>query len=176
MSTSPPKPSKISLFKASAEAEAKKAFYLTLYLASWFCALAFLALTTMHKDPIPLEVFGFAFIKAGICAKFMLIGQAIYPIVINKSKGIFNVLFKKSITYLVIVIALSFVEAGVEGLFHGESFISSLNNFGHGYPLHILALSIVYWLIIWPYLIFIGLKKALGASETSEILFGRPSK
>jgi hypothetical protein len=176
MTIKQPQISRLTNLKGNVEAEAKKAFFLTLYLASWFCALVFLAATTMFKDPIPFELFGFAFIKAAICAKFMLIGQAIYPMVIDKANGILKMLLKKSLTYLAIVIALSFIEAGVEGWFHGKDFFASLSNFGHGHSLHIAALSIVYWLIIWPYLIFISLKMALGPAQTSQIFFGTPIK
>ena len=51
--------------------EAKKAFALTLYLGTWFCAIAFFAATALEERPIPLSIFGFAILKAGIAAKFM---------------------------------------------------------------------------------------------------------
>ncbi|QWD60956.1 hypothetical protein [Polynucleobacter sp. MWH-UH35A] len=152
--------------------EAKKAFALTLYFGAWFCAITFMAATALEERPIPLSIFGFALIKAGISAKFMLIAQAAYPIKVNKEHGIVNSLVFESIIYIIVVIALNFLEAGVDGLMHGKTFIASMGAFGHGDPLRILAMSILYWLIVWPYLIFMGVNQALGNTATLEILFG----
>jgi hypothetical protein len=44
--------------------------------------------------------------------------------------------------------------------------------FGSGDPLRVLAMSIVYWLIVWPYLIFVGFNKVVGNTETLAVLFG----
>ena len=152
--------------------EFKEALALTLYFGTWFCAIAFLAATALEERPIPLSIFGFALIKAGISAKFMLIAQAAYPIKVSKDHGIVKSLFNKSLVYIIIVLALNYLEAGVHGLINGKEFITSMGAFGHGEPLRILALSIIYWLIVWPYLIFVGVNQALGNSATLAILFG----
>ena len=152
--------------------EAKKAFALTLYLGTWFCAITFFAATALEERPIPLSIFGFAIIKAGIAAKFMLIAQAAYPIKVNKEHGIVNSLIFESIVYLAFVLALNFLEAGVDGLFHGKEFITSMAAFGNGEPIRIIAMGILYWLIVWPYLIFMGVNQAIGNTATLAILFG----
>ena len=164
-------PNHLSL-KDKLKDEAKKAFALTLYFGAWFCAIAFVAATALEERPIPLSIFGFALIKAGISAKFMLIAQAAYPIKINKEHGIVNSLLFESFVYLIFVLALNFLEAGVDGLFHGKAFIASMAAFGNGEPLRIFAMSILYWLIVWPYLIFIGVNQAIGNTATLAILFG----
>ena len=158
--------------KEKLKEEAKKAFALTLYFGAWFCAITFFAATALEERPIPLSIFGFALIKAGISAKFMLIAQAAYPMKVNKDHGIVNTLLFESIVYLLFVIALNFLEAGVDGLIHGKAFISSMTAFGNGEPLRIFAMSILYWLIVWPYLIFMGVNQALGNTATLAILFG----
>jgi len=38
--------------------------------------------------------------------------------------------------------------------------------------LRVFAMAIIYWLIIWPYLIYSGVTLILGDKETLEILFG----
>lgn len=159
-------------WKEKLKDEAKKAFGLTLYFGAWFCAITFVAATALEERPIPLSIFGFALIKAGISAKFMLIAQAAYPIKINKEHGIVNSLLFESIVYLLFVLALNFIEAGIDGLIHGKEFISSMRAFGNGEPLRIFAMSILYWLIVWPYLIFMGVNQALGNTATLAILFG----
>ena len=103
-----------STFKEKLIEEAKKALALTLYLGTWFCALAFLAATLLDERPIPLSMFGFALIKAGITAKFLLIGQAVYPIKVDKAHGIVKSLFVESLIYIVIVLGLNYLEAGID--------------------------------------------------------------
>jgi hypothetical protein len=152
--------------------EFQKAIRLTLYLGTWFCAITFLAETALRERPIHLTIFGLAMIKAGICAKFMLLGQAAYPITVNKKYGIVPSLFTESLVYSAIVLIFSYLESGVDGLIHGRNFVESLASFGHADPLYVLALSIVYWLIIWPYLLFSGMKLALGNATVAEIMFG----
>ena len=158
--------------KVRIENEAKKALLLTLYLGVWFCAITFLALTALEGRPIHATIFGLAMVKAGICAKFMLIGQAAYPLTISKKHGIIPSLLANSFIYSIIVLLLSYLESGVDGLIHGRHFIDSILSFGHSDPIYILSLSIIYWLIIWPYLLFVGIKMALGDDTTIELLFG----
>lgn len=158
--------------KKKIEEEAKKAFALSIYFGVWFCAIAFLAATSLEERPIPLSIFAFALIKAAISAKFMLIAQAAYPIKIDKVHGIVKSLLHESIVYIIVVIGLNYVEAGVHGLINGKEFISSMAAFGNADPLRVLAMAIVYWLIVWPYLIYTGAMLALGNTKTIEILFG----
>jgi hypothetical protein len=172
MNTSPNHPDQSPSIAHRLEGEAKKAFVLTLYLGAWFCAITFLAVTTLRERPIPLSIFGLALIKAGICAKFMLIGRAAFPIGIDKLRGIIPSLLAQSVVYSIIVLILSYLESGVDGLIHGRNFMASLLGFGHSDPLYILALAILYWLIITPYLLFVTMKMALGDPTLHQILFG----
>jgi len=158
--------------KIKLEGEMRKAIALSIYFGTWFCAITFMAATALEERPIPLAIFGFALIKAGLSAKFMLIAQAAYPIKIDKANGIVGSLFIESIVYIIVIIALNYIEAGVDGLIHGKEFITSMASFGSGDPLRVLAMSIVYWLIIWPYLIFVGFNKVVGNTETLAVLFG----
>jgi hypothetical protein len=64
------------------------------------------------------------------------------------------------------------LEEGIRGLINGKEFISSMAAVGSGDPLRVLAISIVYWLIVWPYLIFVGFKIVIGNTETLTVLFG----
>jgi hypothetical protein len=161
--------------KEKAKEEFIKAFKLTLYFGAWFCALAFLGATTLDERPIPLSIFGFALFKAAICAKFMLLAQAVFPIKVNKKHGIVGSLFLESLVYLLVVLGLNYIEAGVHGLIHGKEFFISMTAFGQSNPLHVVAMSIVYWLIVWPYLLLVGMNLMLGSNATLKILFGDQS-
>lgn len=161
-----------STFKEKLVDEAKKAFVLTLYLGTWFCTLAFLAATLLDERPIPLSIFGFALIKAGITAKFLLIGQAIYPITVDKTHGIVRSLLVESLIYIAIVLGLNYLEAGIDGVLHGKNFLVSMTAFGQADPLKIVAFSFVYWLIIWPYLMLAGMQLLLGKEHIWSLFFG----
>jgi hypothetical protein len=102
-------------FKEKAKDEFIKAFKLTLYFGAWFCALAFLGATSLDERPIPLSIFGFALFKAAICAKFMLLAQAVFPIKVDKKHGIVGSLLLESLVYLLVVLGLNYLEAGVHG-------------------------------------------------------------
>ncbi len=162
--------------KEKVKKEITKVFQLTAYFGIWFCALAFLGATTLDERPLPLSIFGIALIKAALCAKFMIVGEALFPIKVNKSHGIVYSLILESLFYLLIVLGFNYIEAGIHGVIHGKNFISSMAEFGSSNPLHVFAMSIVYWLIVWPYLLLIGFKLSIGSTATLKILFGEKSQ
>ena len=164
--------SKPHTFIHKAEEEAKQAFFLSVYFASWFCALTFLVATSLNERPIPLSIFVFSLIKAALCSKFMLIGQAIVPIKVNENYGIIKSMFIESLIYLMIVLSLNYLEAGIHGLIKGKGFIDSMVGFDQSNPLKVVAMCIVYWLIVWPYLIFTGMKLIMGRDKMMNLFFG----
>jgi hypothetical protein len=149
-----------------------QASLLALYFAAWFCAIAFFTFALLREEAIQITPFGLAIIKAGLCAKFMMIGKALFPLRVDANRGLIKSIFWRSSVYLLIVIALSFLESGIDGLIHGKAFIESIASFGHGDPVYIAAISIMYWLIIWPYLIVLGLNQSMGNQAVNAILFG----
>jgi hypothetical protein len=153
-----------------------QASLLALYFAAWFCAIAFFSFALLREAAIPITPFGLAIIKAGLCAKFMMIGKAIFPLKVDANRGLIKSIFWHSLVYLGIVLTLSFAEAGIEGLFHGKTFLESLSSFGHGDPIYIASLSIMYWLILWPYLIVLGLNQSIGNTAVRTVLFGSKAR
>ena len=149
-----------------------QAALLTLYFATWFCAIAFFSFALLREAAIPITPFGLAIIKAALCAKFMMISKAIFPLRVDTNRGLIKSIVWHSIAYLGIVLALSFAEAGIDGLLHSKSFLESISSFGHGDPIYIAALALMYWLILWPYLIFLGLRQSIGDQAVAAILFG----
>ena len=153
-----------------------QASLLALYFAAWFCAIAFFTFAVLREEAVPITPFGLAIIKAGLCAKFMMIGKAIFPLKVDANRGLIKSIFWHSIVYLLIVIALSFLESGIDGLLHGKSFLESIASFGRGDPIYITSIAIMYWLIIWPYLILLGLQQSMGDEAVHTILFGSQTK
>lgn len=153
-----------------------EASLLALYFAAWFCAIAFFTFAVLREAAIPITPFGLALIKAGLCAKFIMIGKALYPLKLDANRGLIKSIFWHSVVYLIIVIALSYLESGIDGLLHGKSFLESLASFGRGDPIYITSIAIMYWLILWPYLILLGLQQSMGDEAVHTILFGSQTK
>ena len=158
--------------KNSAINETIKFTVLFLYLSIWFSALVFLSNAILRANELPVLTLSFALVKAALCAKFMLLGQSLFPMALGKGRPIFWILMRHSIVYLAVALVLSFFEAGLEGLFHHKPFFESLLNFEEGDPYRLAATSFIYWLILLPYLVFVGIREELGYSELSRILFG----
>lgn len=137
--------------------EVRNVFHLTLYFGVWFSALNLLIHETQDRAGLPLEAWGFAWIKAAICAKFLIIGQLMVPMPKVSKNHLWSPILPRSVVYLVIVLVLTYIEEGVRGALHGQSFFHAMSELGGGDPLHIFALAWVYWLILVPYLVIGGL-------------------
>jgi len=151
--------------------EIKKMLILFIYFSIWFCALAFLSFSVERLQGFPYMHISLALVKALLCAKFMLMGQMLYPIESRRDKPLIGQILSRSLVYLGVVILLSALESGIEGWVHHRGFISSLANFGNGDPIHILALSLIYWLIVLPYLTFMSLQSVIGSPEMKKIFW-----
>lgn len=139
--------------RARFDEEMVTVFRLTLYFGIWFSALNLLIHETQGRTGLPLEAWGFAWIKAALCAKFLLIGQLLIPMPDATKSRLWAVILPRSVMYLLIVIALNLLEEGLRGMMHGHPFAQSLSEYAGGNPLHFLALAWVYWLILLPYLV-----------------------
>lgn len=149
-----------------------KTFILTVYLASWFCALVFLSNSILEIDGVPYIGFGMAIIKAAVVAKFMVMGLEMFPLPLEKSSSLIFGILRRSIVYVIVVIALSYLFAGIEGYFHHKEFLESLYSFAGGSLRKLSALAIMYWLIVLPYLAFKGFEEVIGEDQMRAYLHG----
>ncbi|MGV0998251.1 MAG: hypothetical protein ACOYBQ_02845 [Fluviibacter sp.] len=134
--------------------EAHNALRLTIYFGVWFSAIGLLTHEILRQEGLPFGHWGLAWIKAALCAKFMLIGQAMFPMPTGPTMKPFRAILPRSFVYLAVVFALSVLENGLDGLLHGRSFVASIMNFADGDPLYAFAMAWVYWMILMPYLLF----------------------
>ncbi len=139
--------------KMRLKSEALTVLHLTLYFGIWFSALNLLIHETLGRTGLPLESWGFAWIKAALCAKFILIGQMVFPMPKVGREGLLRAVLPRSLIYLLVVVLLNVVEEGVRGMLHGHTFAQAMADYANGNPLHFLALAWVYWLILLPYLL-----------------------
>jgi len=142
--------------------EAKKALQLTLYFWLWFSALGLLTHEILRQHGLPLGTWGLAIVKAAICAKFVLIGQAIYPMRHTHGKDLWGIVLPRSFVYLLVVLSLSVLEAGLESAWHGHGFLEGMSHFANGDPVYAFAIAWVYWLILVPYLLMGSMDRLRG--------------
>lgn len=140
--------------------EVRNVFHLTLYFGVWFSAMVFLRYEVQARTGWPLEGWGFAWIKAAICAKFLLVGQLLMPMPALCKTRLWSTILPRSLIYMLVVLALSVVEEGVRGLLHGQAFVQAMGEFAGENPLLVLAMAWVYWLILVPYLVIQALLAA----------------
>ena len=141
---------------AHLKVEAKHFIWLAQYFGIWFSAITFLVHETLGRTGVPWDTLGLVWIKALLCAKFVLLGQWLLPMKPLTPSRFWSVLLPRSLAYLCVVILLSILEEGLKGLIHGESFVASMGHFAGGNPYHALALALVYWLILMSYLVLAG--------------------
>lgn len=147
--------------------EVRSAALLTLYFGVWFSALNLLVHETQGRSGLPFEAWGFAWVKAALCAKFLLIGQMLVPMPKASKDDLWLSVLPRSLVYLLVVIVLNVLEEGVRGMLHGGSFTESMAGYAGGNPLHFVALAWVYWLILVPYLLLSQLLISATSTETA---------
>ena len=159
-------------FLQSLEVGIKRGLILQIYLAVWFCALVFLSDAILQEDGVPYIGFGFAILKASALSRFMMIGQKLFPLPFVAGSSVLWLVFRRSLIDTSFVLFLSYVFYGIEGVIHHKGFIETLQNFCGGNWEHVAALTLCYWLIILPYLVYCGLKSAMGAQRLYAYLMG----
>ncbi len=143
----------------------KKTFFLTLYLVVWFCALNFYSVAVLHAGALPHVNYIYAIFSAGILAKFMIFEQQIAPLVHREGSSLYWLIIRRTTIDTMVALFLRYVFVGIEGVFNGQGFIESMSSLGGNDFMHILAIWILFWLIIMPYMVYRCLCLALGPKK-----------
>jgi len=143
------------------------------YLYICFTALAYLKSAILQAHGIAFLPFGFAAVKALICAKFVLLGRAFgLGERFHKHPLIWRTLYK-SFTFLLLLLALNFLEEIVVGLLHGRGVAASVAEVGGGTLHQLIATSLIGFLILVPFFAFRTLGELVGERNLVIVFFGR---
>jgi len=146
------------------------------YLFVCFGTLLFYKAAILHDDGIEFAPFGIAIVKALVVGKFVLV---LHALKIGERKGGLGVLFadilKKSILFLIFLIALTVVEEIIVGFLHGKSAGEAIGEIGGGTLQQALATSMLMLLILIPYFTFRVVAVRLGEGVLWKLLTERPS-
>jgi len=141
------------------------------YLYICFTALLFLKASILKAEGIPFAPFGFAAMKALICAKFVSVGYALHVGERFKDLPLIWPTLYRSIALLVLLVVLNVIEDMIAGLIHNKRIADSLAEMGGGTPSQMLATVLVMFLILIPFCAFRVLGEAVGERNLVRVFF-----
>jgi hypothetical protein len=164
--------STLSLAKRATN-ELKEFAVVALYLWVCFTAVLYLKASILQAEGIEFAPFGFATIKALICAKFVSVGHMLRAGERFQSLPLIWPTLYKSLVFLVLLLALNALEQIAEGQIHHRTIADSLAEFGGGTLDQLIATSIIGLLILIPFFAFRTLGEVVGADNLFRIFFTR---
>lgn len=168
-------PSRATLHKRAAE-EFKEFLVIAAYLYVCFTTLAYLKFAILQAHGIAFAPFGFAAIKALICAKFMSVGHALHLGERYKTRALIWPTLYRSAVFMLLLFVLSVAEEVLVGLIHHRSLSESVAQIGGGTLDQLIATSIVVLLILIPFFAFRTLGEIVGEDNLVRVfLHSRPS-
>jgi hypothetical protein len=146
---------------------------ISLYLYVCFGTILLYKESVLEAHGLSYAPYGLAAAKALILGKFMLIAQALHIGERYKHKPLIYMVLYKSVIFLIVLVALSFVEEIVVGAIHGRAVIQTISEIAGGRWLEIAMTCALLWLILLPYFAFQQINQVLGRGEFRQMLFGK---
>jgi hypothetical protein len=163
-------PSKSAL-RERAKSEFKELFYITAYLFVAFSALSFYKSAILEAQGVHWMPWGFAFIKAFVSAKFIMIGRALHVGERHRSKPLIWQTLHKSIAFLILVAGLTVIEEAIVGFIHGRTFWASMAEVGGGTTEQMIATAVILLLVFLPFFAFGALAEVMGNKALFRTFF-----
>lgn len=145
---------------------------LTVYLGIFFSAISYLRFAILQHAGVLDTEFWMNAVKAAVCAKFMMISKAFYPLKVHPARPLVWHILGRSIAYVVMVTLLIGVEEAVMARIHGKHFIEGITGLAPGSLNMFFALVLLYWLMIIPYVTYTAIAQALGENCLHRLVFG----
>jgi hypothetical protein len=144
--------------------ELKEFLIIAAYLYVCFTALAYLKAAILQTHGIAFAPFGFAAVKALICAKFMSVGPLIWPTLY------------RSLVFVALLLVLNALEEVITGIMQHRTLLDSISSVGGGTLDQLIATSFVVPLILIPFFAFQTLDEGVGEDNLVRVFFhGRAS-
>ncbi len=165
-------PSTVSIRKRAID-ELKEFSVIATYLYVCFTAILYMKASILKAHGIEFAPFGFAAVKALICAKFVSVGHIFRLGERFKSLPLIWPTLYKSLVFLILLLVLNALEEIVTGLIHHRAVADSLAEFGGGTRDELIATSIVGLLVLIPFFAFRALGEVVGERNLLTV-FIRP--
>jgi hypothetical protein len=144
---------------------------IAIYLWICFTALAYLKFAILQAHGIAFAPFGFAAVKALICAKFVSLGHALHMGERFKKRALIWPVLHKSLVFLLLLLVLNVCEEVVVGWMHGRSLVDSISEIGGGTRDQQIATTIIMLLILIPFFMFRVLSEVIGERTMARLFF-----
>ncbi len=151
--------------------ELKIFIVMAVYLYVCFTALAYLKAAILQAQGIAFAPFGFAAVKALICAKFMSIGSALHLGDRYKKAALIWPILHRSFAFFVLLLVLTVLEEVIVGYLHHRAFADSLAEIGGGTLQQAIATAIIILLILIPFFAFRSLADVIGGRVLFRLFF-----
>jgi hypothetical protein len=153
--------------------ELREFIVIAAYLFICFTALAYLKASILKAHGIVFAPFGFAAIKALVCAKFVSLGHVLRIGEGFKSLPLVWPTLYKSLSFLALLLVLNALEEVVVGLIHSRGIVDSLAAVGGGTLDQLIATSVVGLLILIPFFAFRALGEVVGERNLVRLFFAQ---
>jgi hypothetical protein len=151
--------------------ELKQFLTIAAYFYVCFTALAYLKAAILQAHGIAFAPFGFAAVKALICAKFLSLGYMFHLGERYKKEALIWPTLHRSFVFLALLIVLTVLEEVIVGYLHHRSFADSLAEIGGGTLHQAIATSIILLLILIPFFAFRSLIEVVGGPVLFRLFF-----
>jgi hypothetical protein len=141
------------------------------YLWVCFTALAYLKFAILQAHGIAFAPFGFAAVKALICAKFVSVGHALHVGERFTRQPLIWPTLHKSVAFLLLLILLNVAEEIIVGWMHDRALADSLQEIGGGTLDQLIATAIIMLLILIPFFAFRALGDLVGERNLVRLFF-----
>lgn len=165
MSSNAAIPSELSSLKAVL----KERLRLTIYFSVWFCAIIFYDKNTLDVKGMSEISYGFAVARAFFFANMVFIDKFLPLTVCHQSSFYWTVVSKTTINTLILLL-LCYFFSGIEGLFRHQDFIDAMRSYGGGNLRNVLAETLLHWLIIMPYVVYLWLRQVIGSENLNSYI------
>lgn len=146
-----------------------------LYLYISFATVIFYRDSVLQAEGISFGAYGFAFFKALVLSKFMMLGHAAR--LGERMRGrrlVLSVLYRASM-FMLLLIAFTIVEEAVVALLHGHGVVAAVEAIAGSSTRQKLATALLLWVILLPYFVLRLIGEVLGKGELKRIFFARPA-
>ena len=161
---------KASIVKRATD-ELKEFLLIAAYLYICFTALAYFKAAILEVHGVEFAPFGFAAVKALICAKFMSIGHAIHLGERYKKEALIWPTLHRSVVFVALLLVLNILEELIVGYIHHRAMADSIAEIGGGTIHQFIATLIIMLLILTPFFAFRSLSEVVGERILFRLFF-----
>lgn len=161
--------------KEKLRAELHKFLLVSAYLYICLLALLLYKAAVLHGSGVHVLSLGYAAGKALILGKFILIGEAVRLGARQDARSVLQLILRRSVLFLLLLIALSIAEELLVGLLHGHSLANTFAEFiAKGVP-ELLANCLMMLLVLVPLMTIMEASRAFGEGSFRRFLHSPPS-